>query len=218
MKKTLDQLIKERHSTRLFLTTPVPRSLVNEALALAQHAPSNSNIQPWRMTFVSGPALNRLKAALLDVAGREIPNIPPLPATFRHYRRELGVQVYGVGMGLAHDDKEGRAAAVLRNFDFFGAPLAAIISLHRDLGPVDALSVGMYLQTLLLGLTDRGLGTCVEVSVAGYPDVLRKEVGIAPDLSILCGLAIGYSDTSFPANLLYVGREAVEQNVEFLSD
>jgi nitroreductase len=35
--------------------------LVNEALTLAQWAPSNSNIQPWRLVFVSGTARARLK-------------------------------------------------------------------------------------------------------------------------------------------------------------
>ena len=157
MKKDLDQLITDRHSTRLFLSTPVPRPLVLEALALAQHAPSNSNIQPWRITFVAGPALERLKDALLAVAKAGTPNIPPLPATFGHYRKELGMQLYGVSMGIAHEHEEGRAAAVLRNFEFFGAPLAAIISMPQDLGPPDALSVGLWLQTLLLALTERGL-------------------------------------------------------------
>lgn len=38
----LDQAIRERHSTRLFLPQPVPRELVNEALALAQYAPTSS--------------------------------------------------------------------------------------------------------------------------------------------------------------------------------
>jgi nitroreductase len=42
----LDQAINERHSTRKFLPRPVLWALVEEALALAQHAPSNSNIQP----------------------------------------------------------------------------------------------------------------------------------------------------------------------------
>jgi nitroreductase len=42
----LGQAVRERHSTRMFLPLPVPRELVDEALALAQHAPSNSNIQP----------------------------------------------------------------------------------------------------------------------------------------------------------------------------
>jgi nitroreductase len=77
----LDQAIRERHSTRMFLPQPVPRELVNEALALAQDAPSNSNIQPWHMVFASGASRDRLVAALLDEAKRRPPNIPPLPAS-----------------------------------------------------------------------------------------------------------------------------------------
>src|SRR6516162_9337494 len=82
----LDQAIRERHSTRLFLPQPVPRELVNEALALAQYAPSNSNIQPWHMVFASGASRDRLVAALIDEAQRRPPNIPPLPASFQHFR------------------------------------------------------------------------------------------------------------------------------------
>jgi hypothetical protein len=37
----LDQAIRERHSTRLFLPQPVPQELVNEALALAQDGVDN---------------------------------------------------------------------------------------------------------------------------------------------------------------------------------
>jgi nitroreductase len=95
----LDQAIRERHSTRLFLPQPVPRELVNEALALAQYAPSNSNIQPWHMVFASGASRDRLVAALIDKAQRRPPNIPPLPASFQHFRSELGAQVYGA-MGI----------------------------------------------------------------------------------------------------------------------
>src|SRR5690242_3651619 len=56
----LDQAIRERHSTRMFLRQPVPRELVNEALALAQYAPSNSNIQPWHMVFASGASRDHI--------------------------------------------------------------------------------------------------------------------------------------------------------------
>jgi hypothetical protein len=55
----LDQAIREGHSTRMFLPEPVPREFVDEALALAQYAPSHSNIQPWlrcsRPEFFSAP-------------------------------------------------------------------------------------------------------------------------------------------------------------------
>src|SRR5499433_1893784 len=211
----LEETIRERHSTRLFLPKPVPRELVDQALALAVCAPSNSNIQPWHMVFVSGPARDRLVDALLAAARSGPPNIPPLPESFQHYRKELGVQVYGA-MGISKQDKKGHDAAVLRNWEFFRAPLAGIVCMHRDLGHADALSVGMFLQTLLLALTERGLGTCVEVSVAGYPEVVRAQLDIPAELSILCGLAIGYPDPAFAANKLHVAREAIDKNVVFL--
>ncbi|MHC5537250.1 nitroreductase [Singulisphaera rosea] len=213
----LELAIRERHSTRLFTNQPVPRELVEEALDLAQHAPSNSDIQPWHMVFASGEPRDRLVKALVEEAQRRPPNIPPLPEAFRHYRSELGSQVYGA-MGIAREDKSGHEAAVLRNWEFFRAPLAGIVCMHRDLGTVDALGVGMYLQTLMLALTARGVGTCVEVSIAGYPEIIRAQLSIPAELSILCGLAIGYPDPDFPANNLQVGREAIEKNVVFLDD
>src|SRR5215831_4021069 len=211
----LDQAIRERHSTRLFLPQPVPRELVNEALALAQYAPSNSNIQPWHIVFACGASRDRLVAALIDEAQRRPPNIPPLPASFQHFRSELGAQVYGA-MGISLEDTARHAAAVLRNWEFFRAPVAGIVCIHRDLGAADALSVGMYLQTLLLALTERGLGSCVEVSVAGYPEIVRAQLAISAELSILCGLAVGYADPDFAANKLHVNREPVGKNVVFV--
>src|SRR5215472_5876712 len=193
MLSDLDRVIEERHSTRMFLSKPVPRELVEEALALAQLAPSNSNIQPWHVVFVSGPPRDRLVTAMQEEAKRRPPNIPPLPEAFQHYRRELGVEVYGA-MGIPIDDNAGHLTAVLRNWAFFNAPLGGIVCMHRDLGLADALSVGMFLQTLLLALTERDLGSCVEVSIAGYPDIVRAQLAIPAELSILCGLAVGYPD------------------------
>jgi hypothetical protein len=46
----LERAVLDRRSTRLFVRDrPAPRELVIEALELAIHAPSNSNIQPWRL-------------------------------------------------------------------------------------------------------------------------------------------------------------------------
>jgi len=215
---TLDEIIKTRHSSRKFHSTPFPEDLLTAALQLAQLSPSNSNIQPWHLVVVSGSRLLRLKTALHAVASTSTPNIPALPESFTHFRSELGRQVYGVGMGIAHDDVEGRRAAVLRNYEFFGAPVVGILCMDQKLGVVDALGVGMYLQTLLLELTNVGLGSCVEVSVAGYPEVLRSELGIADELHILCGIAIGFEDKEFGANKLRIARRPIEENVVFLKE
>jgi nitroreductase len=143
------------------------------------------------------------------------PNVPQLPDGFAHLRRELGALVYGA-MGIARHDAEARRIAVLRNWEFFRAPLAGVICMHRDLDLVDSMGVGMFLQTLLLALTARGLATCVQVSIAGYPDTVRTQLGIPDEMRILSGLAIGYADPGFSGNTVRVPRNPVEENVVFI--
>jgi hypothetical protein len=100
--------------------------------------------------------------------------------SFQHFRGELGAQVCGA-LGIAREDTARHAAAVLRNWEFFRAPLAGIVCMHRDLGPADALSVGMFLQTLLLALTERGLASCVD--------------GLAADVQLIGGeVWVGIAD------------------------
>jgi len=214
----LSDVIRERHSTRLFLPDkPVTRDVMDEALDLAVRAPSNSNIQPWHVVFASGPARDRLVEALLEEAQVRSPVVPVLPPGFVHMRRDLGAVVYG-SMGIARHDTAARRIAVLRNWEFFRAPLAGIVCMHRDLDHVDSMAVGMFLQTLLLALTARGLGTCVEVSIAGYPETVRSQLHIPTEMRILCGLAIGYPDPEFPGNSLRVKRNPIEQNIVFLEE
>jgi nitroreductase len=212
----LADVVRERRSTRLFLRDkPVPRELLDEALSLAMRAPSNSNVQPWRLLVASGPRRDRLVEALLEAASVELPVTTGLPEAFLPLRQELGALVYG-SMGIARHDVEARRLAQLRNWEFFRAPVGAVVCMHRDLGLVDSLGVGMFLQTLLLALTERGLGTCVQVSIAAYPEILRAELEIPDELTVLCGLAIGYPDPAFPGNSLAVPRNPVETNVVFL--
>jgi nitroreductase len=104
----------------------------------------------------------------------------------------------------------------LRNWEFFRAPLVGIVCMHRDLDPADAVSVGMFLQTLLLALTECGLGSCVEVSVAWHPEIIRVRPAISAELSILYGLAVGYPDPDFPADRLQIGREPIGEHLVFL--
>jgi nitroreductase len=153
----LDEAIRERHSTRMFSSRPVPGELVNEALALAQLAPSNSNIQPWHVVLVSGSARISLSPpwSKRPSAGQRIFRLCPSRSAIIEANWALRSTA---PIGIGREDKVQHDAAVLRNWEFFRAPLAGIVCMHRDLGPADALSVGMFLQTLLLALIERGLG------------------------------------------------------------
>jgi nitroreductase len=144
----LDEVVRERRSTRMFLRDkPVPRELLDEALALAMRAPSNTNLQPWRLFLATGPRRDRLVEALLERAVLGFPETVGLPESFAAVRQEFGALVYGA-MGIARDDKESRRIARLRNWEFFRAPVAGVVCMHRELGLADAVGVGMFLQTL----------------------------------------------------------------------
>jgi nitroreductase len=166
--------------------------------------------------------MHDLEEAILDrrstrlfLRDKPVPQVPALPDEFKHFRSDLGALLYGT-MGVPRHDAEARRVAVLRNWEFFRAPLGAVVCMHRDLGFVDALGVGAFLQTFMLALTARGVGSCVQVSIAGYPDVIREQLGISEDMRILCGVSIGYADPDFPANALVVPRSLLEDNVVFL--
>lgn len=216
---SLEHCIRHRHSIRFYKTDPVDPKVLRECLALAQLAPSNSNIQNWRLTIASGAARDRIVNALKDAATTHGPNVPSLPEKFKHFRSEFGHILYGEqGYGIPRHDKEGAQWASLRNYEFFDAPVVAVITMHEDLVPVDAMSVGMFVQTLMLALTERGLGACLQVSVTGYPEVLREHFGLEGDQLILCGMAIGWPAEGNKVNELVVPRDELQEQVAFLKE
>ena len=148
------------------------------------------------------------------------PKIGPLPEAFMHFRSAFGKQLYGPdGYDIAREDVEARRKATLRNYEFFGAPTVGIVCMDKRLmGTVDAIGVGMWLQTLMLVLTERGLGSCVEQSLAGYPEVCRRVLGIGEELEVCCGIAMGWPDERERVNGVVAGRGRFEECVTFVGE
>lgn len=208
---SLEACINHRHSIRFYTQDEVDENILHECVALAQRAPSNSNIQPWRLHLAQGAARERIVSALKAVANERGPNIPPLPEQFKHFRSDVGRRLYGEeGYGIKRSETKKHEQAVLRNFEFFGAPVCGVVTMHSVLGLVDAMGVGMFMEAFILALTERGLGTCLEVSVTGYPEVLKEGFKLPDDQIILCGIAIGYPAPHSKVNDLVMTREEVE--------
>lgn len=55
---------RTRRSIRAYRRDPVPRAILREIVALGRHAPSGSNIQPWRVHVLTGATLARVGAAI----------------------------------------------------------------------------------------------------------------------------------------------------------
>lgn len=217
--KNLETCIRRRHSIRFFEPDAVPDNILQNCLSLAQFSPSNSNIQNWRITFARGKARERVVNALFAEAQTHGPNIPPIPAKFNTFRSEMGHQLYGPdGYNIDRSEKERFKEAQMRNFRFFDAPLVGVITMDKSLTTVDAMSVGMFIQTFMLALTAQGLGTCLQVSVTGFPKALRCEFSLDDEQEILCGIAVGYPVQNNKVNELVIGREDVNKGIRILED
>ena len=171
-----------RNATRrgCFSATSGPRDVLDEALALAMRAPSNSNIRPWRLFLATGPRRDRLVEALLERASTGYPATVGLPERFARLRgRSVRWCTDRWALPRRHRGASHRTVAQL---GVLPCTVAGVVCMHRDLGHADSLAVGMFLQTLVLALTERGAGIVPAGVDRALPDVLREQLDI-PDRS-----------------------------------
>ena len=217
----MDGTIRERRSILGFeKNRPVEDSILRDALSLAQCAPSNCNVQPWRVFVAKGDVTRELRRALtaeLDAGNFGEPEDPidRFVGVYRDRQVECAQELYG-HMGIARDDQAGRLRALRRNFELFDAPHIAIVCMEDSFGLGVALDVGMWVQTFMLALKARGVGSCAQAAMRHYPSIIREKLGIREDLRILCGVSFGYEDEDVAANQTVQSREPIEDNVVFI--
>lgn len=218
----LRTLVHARHSVRAFRPDAVPEETIRRVFEVAQHSPSNCNVQPWRVWVASGAARDRLGSSLVSAIERgddpatEDP-IDDFKGEYRDLQIACAVEMYG-HMGVPRGDKVARTKAFMRNYELFDAPHVAIIGIENTFGTGVVLDVGIWLGTLMLAFTEAGIGTCPMASLRSHPKVVRGALGIPDSIRILCGLTFGYEDRDAPVNRTRQKRESIDQNVRFLID
>jgi len=217
---SLEDGILNRHSVRGFLPQQVPQDTLNKVFELAQWSPSGTNIQPWQVYVASGSVRDSLRQGFIErIKAREPSRADhkdkgKLGTLYRERRRECARALYRA-MGIAWEDKPGRAAVAFRNFEMFDAPHVAFLCMDEVFGGQSAADVGMYAQTLMLAMEAHGLGSCAQGTMAHYPDFVRETFGIPPEVKILFGISFGYEDTSNPANSARTSRAPLSESVTF---
>lgn len=137
------------------------------------------------------------------------PDVPMRAQYQGIYRdRQIGAaKVLFAAMGIAREDVTARSAAFLRNFDAFGAPHAAFVFLPEGFDLREAADLGGYVQTLMLAMASRGIGSCAQGALSLYPDLVRAELGLDPGPRLVVGIAFGWPDPDHPANAARTTRD-----------
>lgn len=214
---------RTRRSIRAYKPDTVPREVLREIVELGRHAPSGSNIQPWRVHVLTGAALaclgNAIQRAFLSDEPGHVRDYEyytdPIVEPYLARRRQCGWGLYGT-LGIGRGDHDKSKAYRATNYNFFGAPAGLVFTIDRKLEKGSWLDYGMFLQTLMLAARARGLHTCPEASIASYPDIVRRELGLSDDWIVICGMAMGYADPDAVVNTFQPPRIAVDEYAVFL--
>lgn len=224
--KIVDQIITERRSVRAFLPDLVASEDIQRILEVASRAPSGSNTQPWKVYVLTGDSLTQLSEKILH-AHQHPSTEEPHTEEYNYYpvkwvspylerRRKVGWDLYAL-LGLARENKQGMHAQHGRNYAFFDAPVGLIFTIDRVMEQGSWLDYGMFLQNIMLAAKARGLDTCPQAAFTQYHKIIREQLQFPENEMLVCGMALGYADTSKVENTLVTERESVSAFVKFLT-
>ncbi|KAA1418320.1 nitroreductase [Mumia zhuanghuii] len=217
----LSDVLAQRWSCRAFRSEPVPAETLRDVLTLAQRTASWCNTQPWHVHLLSGDATRELAASLTahvqeNAPSSDLPTPQEYSGVYRQRRRDSGFALYE-SLGIERDDLAARGAQMLRNFTFFGAPHAAIITTDRAQGVYGAVDCGGYVANLLNAAHAYGVATVAQAAIAMYSDHVREVLGIADDRLVVCAVALGHADEEHPVNGFRTTRAPLEESVTFVT-
>lgn len=198
------QAMKERRSVRAFLPKAPSPEMVQALLADAAQAASGGNLQPWRVVALAGSALQQLTDAIAEAQPQTetVPNqsYPPnLWEPYRTRRFKNGEDLYK-SINIPREDKTARLEQLAKNGQFFGAPVGIVVFADERMGYAQWVDLGIYLQSLMLLATERGLATCAQGYWRRVGDTVERVLKAPEPYRVAYGVALGYEDLNAPIN------------------
>jgi nitroreductase len=217
------EAIRKRKSTRAFLKKNVEREKIVRILDAARHSPSGANTQPWQVAVITDTAKTELQNLLENAftagySGEKDYSYYPEKwfAPYSGRRTSCGMQLY-TALKIERQDKERRKAQWAANYRAFDAPVMLLFFIDSGLAKGSYIDYGMFLQSLMLAALQEGLATCPQAALAEYPAIIRKFLGYPDNALLLCGIALGYEDSSATVNSYRTPREEVESFTRFFT-
>jgi nitroreductase len=218
---TVSEALKARKSTRAFLPQEVSPTLIEAILNDAKQAPSGVNMQPWHVCVVRGEKKRTLETKVIEAFERgdkEVMDYAYYPSSweepYKSRRKETGLLMYST-LGISKEDKPRQIEQWKLNYRAFDAPVVLYFFIDAHLEKGSYLDYGMFLQSVMLSATEKGLATCPQAALAEFPSIVKDELGTPENMLLLCGMALGYEDTKALINSYRTPRMSLEAFVTF---
>lgn len=170
----LKDVLRARHSIRVFKKDPIDESVVREIIELAALAPSTFNLQPWHFHVTTGSARDAVNEVMAQTT-----------QYLQEYVDKLGPEAV---------DTAARFYA-----DLGGAPVVVGISAPIIDNPlIDpsniCLSIGACIENVLLLSAEAGLGACNLTVPQWVADELRDAFQVPADRELVSIMIMGVPD------------------------
>jgi nitroreductase len=207
-----------RTSIRAFKHDPVNRETIVKIMRAATRSPSWANTQPWEVFVAAGEVLERLRQGFQERFREGMPRNLDLPAPQKWpdiLQKRMPVRMADRDRtpGVAAPGEDPRKAIMERNYRFFDAPVVVYLCMDRALTPWSVFDIGLLSQSIMLAAQEYGVDSIPAVMLVSYPDLIRAELDIPPDLLVLFGIALGYRDAQEPLNQLRRPRRPLDEVV-----
>ena len=212
--------LKQRYTVRAFKPDPLDRTTLNKILEAALRAPSWANTQPWEIHVAGGAVLHRLREAYLQNLRNCTARKPDIAAPKQWPPALQGRMESLRGERTATLDRICLDRSVLKdlsemNYHFFYAPAVVYLCMDRTLTPWSVFDLGLLAQSIMLSAQHFGVDSATAVTLVAHPELIRRELKIPEDLSIIIGIALGHADPDHPQNQYRSPRRAVQEAVTF---
>ncbi len=210
--------IETRRSIRAFKSIPIPKDIIEGILQAASKSPSYTNTQPWEVAVVSGNKKEELSRILHEIAesdvtpNRDLPVPKVWPPELERRAREHGAKRFRA-LGIERENEQQRKELRLMNFRFYGAPCVLFLFMDSTLTSWSIFDMGLFAQSLILATHSFGLGSCLQASIADYPDAVREFLGIPRTKLLVLGISVGYPDLEAPINAYQSSRVSLDDFV-----
>ena len=213
-------IARGRRSIRAFRSEPIPEDVLKSIFTDALRAPSNCNTQPWFVHVATGATLEALRKELPErfVAGDlslDHPYDGKYEGVYRD-RQHASARVLYDALGIPREQKAERQSWFLNNFRFFGAPAVAFFTLPGQFGLREACDLGMFAQTVMLGCTARGMGSCPQTALGFLANVIKPALSIPEEQKLLFGLSMGIIDEDAAENTAVTDRATLDELVRIV--
>lgn len=212
--------LKSRFTCRSFDQKSVSREKIEQILEMALHSPSWANTQPWEIYVANGEKLDKIKGEYIDCFNQNKPRNPDValaktwPLEHQKRMRKLTSEMFN-HLKISDADEESRNASWRSNFEFFKAPAVIYLCMDRSLGEWSMFDMGAMSQSIMLAAKEAGLDSAPAINLVVYPDILRKELEIPQELSVVFGIALGYKDETSPQSSFRSSRRSFEEVVKY---